>query len=603
MNKIPIFLILLLLQVAALSQPVYTLSDSSAAQIKNYAVLPDHNYSFNKILADSTLPFVVNDSLRPHQTTGYWLKMSIDNPFHEARLYNVQMVPGLRNTLYYFDANAGEWISNQAGMMPGSGYSRINQNGMTCVLRAQTVNTIFVKVDIKPLRQFSNSLKPAIRLEKEAVTNKQEQIIWITWIASLTVLFILFLNNVYIWFSFKDKAVLYYLIGQLGGMIYITAYKKIFPVLFSCPVFTIGLNRNGSLGSYGLNDLLLHMSILVIVYSIVQFARSYLNTRQSVPRLDAILKYGLYTYLPLSFIFVIINTGLFYTERYFWLVDNIFPMLLFAAIIYTGVVGYKRKLPAASVFLVANIVSFVFMLALPLYHLIMDLNDMRYSMVKSLLPDLVTITQAIGFSIALVARTKSIQRELTSKEIQARQLESDLREIEFRHQLIELENQKIITEMKHEKTKNEQLQEKLETNQRELASSSLYIVQKNELLARLKTQIKELNKLYPDRKHQELQNIESALQSNLYLDADWEKFKVHFEQVHPHFFENLQVKHPSLTKNEIRLYAYFHINLSTKEIAALLNIDPASVRRAKTRLYKKMGLSNANKLMDNEGES
>jgi DNA-binding CsgD family transcriptional regulator len=383
-------------------------------------------------------------------------------------------------------------------------------------------------------------------------------------------------------------------------MVYLTAYKKVFPVLFPCPVFSIGLQRNGSPGTFGLNDLLLHLSILVVMYSIVQFTRSYLNTRQSLPRLDAALKYGLYAYLPLSFIFVILNTGGIYTERYYWLVDNIFPMLIFATIIYTGVVGYKRRLPAAPVFLLANIVSVGFMLALPLYHLIMDLNDMKYSVVKSLLPDLISITQTFGFSIALVARTRSIQRELMAKEMEARQLESELREIEWQHQLLEQENEKINTGIWNEISRNDQLQERLEANQRELASSTLYIAQKNELLVRLKTQIKELNKLYPENKHQGLEAIESTLQSSLYLDADWAKFKVHFEQVHPNFFEDLQAKHPNLTKNEVRLWAYFHIKLSTKEIATLLNIDPASVRRAKTRLYKKMGVNNSNKPADEE---
>jgi DNA-binding CsgD family transcriptional regulator len=602
LSRTSIFFILLLLPVAAFAQPVYTLSDSPTAQIKNYALLPDRGYSFDKILTDTTLPFIVNDPLSPGQANSYWLKIIIANPFQEARPYHVQVRPGLNNTLYYFDANAQKWVSDQAGIMTGPGNNRVDREGMFCVLRAQTVNTIYIKVDIKSLGQLGYAVKPEVVLEKEAVALKKEQIIWITWITSLTVLFLFLLNNVYIWFSFKDKTILYYLIGQLGGMIYITAYKQVFPVLFPCRVFSIGLQPNGILAWYGLNDLLIHTGILVIMYGAVQFGRSYLNTRQSVPRLDAILKYGLYAYLPLSFIFIVINTGFFYTEHYAWLVDNIFTGLLFAVIIYASVVGYMRKLPGASPFLMANLVSFGFMLALPLYHLFVDLNNLGYSLVKSLLPDLVIITQTIGFSVALVARTRSIQHDLETKEMEARQLESDLRETAFRHQLIELENQKIITEMQHEKTRNEQLQGKLETNQRELASSTLYIAQKNELLARLKTQIKELNKLYPDRKHQELQNIESALQSNLHLDADWGKFKLHFEQVHPHFFENLQANHPSLTKHEIRLYAYFHINLSTKEIAALLNIDPASVRRAKTRLYKKMGINNANKPMDKEDE-
>jgi DNA-binding CsgD family transcriptional regulator len=600
LNKIPVLLLLVLLRVAALAQPIHTLSNDPAAQISDYAVLPDQGYNFNTILSDTTLPFKVNDSLRPRQATGYWLKIKIANPFHEALPYNLQILPALNNTLYYFDANARKWVSAEAGVMTRPGNSRVNRNGMACILRAQTLNTIYVHVDVTPLRQTSYVLQPSLRLEKGAAASKQEQMIWITWIASLTVVFLFFLNNVYVWFSFKDKTVLYYLIGQLGGMVYITAYKKVFPVLFPCPVFSIGLQRNGSPGTFGLNDLLLHLSILVVMYSMVQFTRSYLNTRQSLPRLDAALKYGLYAYLPLSFIFVILNCGLIYTERYYWLVDNIFPMFLFATIIYSGVLGYKRRLPAAPVFLLANIVSVGFMLALPLYHLIMDLNDMKYSVVKSLLPDLISITQTFGFSVALVARTRSIQRDLAAKEMEAVRLETDLQEIERRHQLIELENQQIKAGILNEKTRNEQLKERLETNQRELASSTLYIAQKNELLAGLKTQIKELKKFFPDSKHQGLQDIESTLQNSQYLDADWSKFKLHFEQVHPVFFENLQANHPNLTKNEVRLCAYFHINLSTKEIATLLNIDPASVRRAKTRLYKKMGVNNGNKSTDEE---
>ena len=53
---------------------------------------------------------------------------------------------------------------------------------------------------------------------------------------------------------------------------------------------------------------------------------------------------------------------------------------------------------------------------------------------------------------------------------------------------------------------------------------------------------------------------------------------------------------------QVRLHAYFHINLSTKEIATLLNIDPASVRRAKTRLLKKMGKGCAEDNNDEGGE-
>jgi DNA-binding CsgD family transcriptional regulator len=405
---------------------------------------------------------------------------------------------------------------------------------------------------------------------------------------SLIVLLVFLLNNVYIWFSLRDKAVLYFLIAQLGALIYITAYKQFFYVLFPHP-FTIGL-VNGSVVQYGLNSLFLHAGCIIILYGLVHFCRSYLNTRRSFPWLDHVLRNELYVYVVLGSLCAVINAFV-YLENYTWFVDNIFGGLFIAAIIYISVKGYIRKLPAATPFLIANILSLGFMLATVLFHLIADLSNRGYSPAKSLLPDIAIITQTIGFSVALVARTRLLQNSLAAKEIEARQLELDLREISLRHQQIELENETISTEMKHQKTRNEQLQEKLETNQRELASSTMYIVQKNELLAKLKDQIKELKKQYPDNKYKGLQDIESTLQSSLHLEDGWEKFKLHFEQVHPHFFEELKAKHPKLTKNEIRLCAYFHINLSTKEIASLLNIDPASVRRAKTRLYKKMGNS------------
>jgi DNA-binding NarL/FixJ family response regulator len=104
----------------------------------------------------------------------------------------------------------------------------------------------------------------------------------------------------------------------------------------------------------------------------------------------------------------------------------------------------------------------------------------------------------------------------------------------------------------------------------------------------LKANLQVLSKKLPETGQAVIKNIEAVIKNNLYLDDDWERFRIHFEDVHPDFFKKLEAEHPTLTKNEVRLCAYFHINLSTKEIANLLNIDPASVRKAKMRLNKKM---------------
>ncbi|MEQ9298493.1 MAG: hypothetical protein RIF33_08020 [Cyclobacteriaceae bacterium] len=57
------------------------------------------------------------------------------------------------------------------------------------------------------------------------------------------------------------------------------------------------------------------------------------------------------------------------------------------------------------------------------------------------------------------------------------------------------------------------------------------------------------------------------------------------------FQQELKVRYPSLTAYDLRLCTYIRANLSTKEIATLLNISPDSVKKAKHRLRKKTQMS------------
>ncbi|GAB2604544.1 tetratricopeptide repeat protein [Spirosoma areae] len=136
----------------------------------------------------------------------------------------------------------------------------------------------------------------------------------------------------------------------------------------------------------------------------------------------------------------------------------------------------------------------------------------------------------------------------------------------------------------------EKLQLELDLKHRELASNALFAYQKNEMLGDLKEQVDELL-LEPDKpQKQKLKAIQKFIQSNLHFEADWDGFKLHFEQVHPRFFEKLQTNFPDLTPNELKLCAYTRINLSNKEIARLLNINSSSVEMARYRMKKKVGL-------------
>ncbi|MCE7993633.1 MAG: helix-turn-helix transcriptional regulator [Roseivirga sp.] len=56
------------------------------------------------------------------------------------------------------------------------------------------------------------------------------------------------------------------------------------------------------------------------------------------------------------------------------------------------------------------------------------------------------------------------------------------------------------------------------------------------------------------------------------------------------FQDRLKATYPHLTAYDLRLCTYLKSNLSTKEIAILLNITPDSVKKAKHRLRKKLHL-------------
>ncbi|TDE10840.1 7TM diverse intracellular signaling domain-containing protein [Dyadobacter psychrotolerans] len=582
MNRAFILLLLFIISAPASTQPVIQpLAGSEQIRFENFTVLPDKGYDFKRIQTDSALNFKPDSALSSGYA--YWLKIQVINPYPTAKAYTIRVFPGLKNTFYFFDPTAQKWLSRQSGLLS---YQPSRLLGIEQIeMQPKTNNLLYFKIDLTSATKTSQKLKPTLLFIPQTIDQRHEQQIQTALITAMIVLLVFFVNNLYVYLSFKDVAILYYLIGQLGGMLYIASYRWYFHIYFPSPVFNF---RLGSvLEFYDINKLLMHVAIIFTFFGFVHFTRSFLKTPATLPGCDKALRYSLNFYIILSVIAAIVNLGGWNFEGITLIYDNAYCLFLILIIIFTCIKGFLSKLPAAGSFLMANLLTLLFMLGIPIYHMFISLSGDE----KFWLPELAAIAQALAFSIALVARTKTIQNQLKASELNNNKLTFDLREIAYRNQLNEMEIQKVQTEIESEKTQNELLKQRMQVNQRELASSTLYMVQKNELLTQLKTQVQDMNRANRDGVPKELKNIESLLTDNLQLDKDWHKFKIHFEQVHPDFFENLTAKHPTLTARETRIYAYFYIKLSTKEIAALLGIDPASVRRAKTRLYKKMAIS------------
>jgi DNA-binding NarL/FixJ family response regulator len=127
--------------------------------------------------------------------------------------------------------------------------------------------------------------------------------------------------------------------------------------------------------------------------------------------------------------------------------------------------------------------------------------------------------------------------------------------------------------------------------ERELSTAAIFDYQKSELLTKLLDEVRRLDTVTNNLYAPEIKKISREIRSFLDLDRSWSNFKLHFEEVHPGFLENIAGSFEDLTNNEHRVCAYLKIGLSNKEIATLTNVESASVRRALNRLKKKLNLT------------
>ncbi|TWI79267.1 two component regulator with propeller domain [Lacibacter cauensis] len=161
----------------------------------------------------------------------------------------------------------------------------------------------------------------------------------------------------------------------------------------------------------------------------------------------------------------------------------------------------------------------------------------------------------------------------------------------------ELERSKTETELVT--LRNEKLEVEINFKNSELASSAMHLVKKGELLTKIKSELEHVMKGLDNPKAiQELKKMIKTLSEDDQMDQEWENFTKHFDKVHSDFVVSLKEKHPSITNNEIKLCAYLRMNLSTKEIAQLMNISVRGVEISRYRLRKKLGIASEVSLFD-----
>jgi CheY-like chemotaxis protein len=145
---------------------------------------------------------------------------------------------------------------------------------------------------------------------------------------------------------------------------------------------------------------------------------------------------------------------------------------------------------------------------------------------------------------------------------------------------------------------SEQHKNALAEKDRQLAEIALDVTKNDAYLTRFKKQIEALLLTIPDEQiheREELAAIVASLDSHLNHD-NWQRFQLSFEAVHSGFIQSLSETHPELSPAEVKLCIFLKLGMNTKDISNLLYLAPESIKVARSRLRKKLGLSLAHNL-------
>jgi len=164
--------------------------------------------------------------------------------------------------------------------------------------------------------------------------------------------------------------------------------------------------------------------------------------------------------------------------------------------------------------------------------------------------------------------------------------------IEENNRLLEIKELEIEQQMM--KLENEQLLQDVDSKNKELLSTSMSLNSKNELLSFIKEDLKKTS----EKGSISVKSVIRTINRNITEEDSWKVFNEAFDNADKDFLKKIKQAHPLLTPNDLRLCAYLRLNLSSKEIAPLLNISVRSVEIKRYRLRKKMDLAHEQSLVE-----
>ncbi len=148
-----------------------------------------------------------------------------------------------------------------------------------------------------------------------------------------------------------------------------------------------------------------------------------------------------------------------------------------------------------------------------------------------------------------------------------------------------------------EKLQNEKLKVKILAKDKELVTNSLQIAKKNKILNNIIQKLKDINvESFDESAKSQLTKLNKSIVKEVNSDHSWKDLEKHIKNVHYDFLKRLKELCPTISPRELDLSTYLLMNMSTKEIAEIMNISNGGVELARYRLRKKLELNNKENL-------
>ena len=157
-------------------------------------------------------------------------------------------------------------------------------------------------------------------------------------------------------------------------------------------------------------------------------------------------------------------------------------------------------------------------------------------------------------------------------------------QVKTMEELVEKTTSLLETEKQLKDAVESEMAMKLQLKEKDVSNLALEINRKKQWMEEL------TKRLSGVKKEDKLSELQKWMREGSYLDKNQAYFLEKVEEVNEEFFHHLKERFPKLTPKEVELCGLLKLNLSLKDIAIHKQISPESVKTARKRLRRKLGI-------------